>query len=80
MPSDQIWTKWFEASFPSNPWRENQNGSVTAHTMGREGSLPIRTQIQSLRMLGPLNGAPNKPVSGHPLCYFIPHSGCSGWL
>jgi hypothetical protein len=31
---------------------ENLDGSIPAHTKGREGNLSVRTQIRSLRMLG----------------------------
>jgi hypothetical protein len=31
-------------------------------------------------MSGPLDGAPDAPVVGHPLCHFVPHSSCSEWL
>jgi hypothetical protein len=57
---------------------ENPDGSMPAHMKGREGNLTIGTQMRSLRVLGPLNGAPDAPVDGHSLCCFIPRSGCSG--
>jgi hypothetical protein len=28
LPPSQIWTRWFDASFPGNPWRENPKGSM----------------------------------------------------
>jgi hypothetical protein len=31
-------------------------------------------------MTGPLDGAPNAPDASHPLCRFVLHSCCSGWL
>jgi hypothetical protein len=57
---------------------ENLDSSMPAHTKGREENLPVETQIRSLRILGPLDGAPGTPTIGHPLCCFIPCSGCSG--
>jgi hypothetical protein len=80
MPPGPIQTRWFEASFSGIPWRENLDGSVLAHTEGREEILPAGTQIQNLRMSGPLDGAPNAPAAGHTLCRLVPLSGCSGWL
>jgi hypothetical protein len=56
---------------------ENPDGSMPAHTKGHEGNLPVGSQIQSLRMLSPLDGALGEPTAGHPLCRFIPRS---GWL
>jgi hypothetical protein len=52
---------------------------MPAHTEGHEGNLLVMTQIQSLRMLGPLDVAPGAPIAGHPLYRFIPRSGYSGW-
>jgi hypothetical protein len=75
MPPGQIRTRWVHVSFPGNLWRENLDGSVQAHSEGREGNLPIETQIRSLRMLGPLYGAPDAPIAGHSLCRFVPRSG-----
>jgi hypothetical protein len=66
--------------FSSNPWRENSDGSVPAHTEGHEGNLPVRTPIRSLRMSGPLDGALNMLAAVHSLYRFVPHSGCSGRL
>jgi hypothetical protein len=59
---------------------ENPDGLITAHMKGREENLLVGTQIRSLRMSGPLDGAPGAPTAGHPLCCFVPHFGCSGWL
>jgi hypothetical protein len=56
---------------------ENLDGLMAAHTEGRDRNLPFGTQIRSLMMLGPLNGAPDAPTASHPLCRFIPRSGCS---
>jgi hypothetical protein len=53
------------------------DGSVLALTKGRGGDLPVRTQIRSLRMLGPLEGAMDVSGAGHPLCCFIHRSSCS---
>jgi hypothetical protein len=50
---------------------ENPDGPMPAHTKGREGNLSVMAQILSLRMPGPLNGAPGAPTAGHPLCHFI---------
>jgi hypothetical protein len=80
MPPSQIQTEWFHASFLGNPWRENSDGSVPDHMEGREGNLPVGTQIQSLRMSGPLDGALDAPAAGHPLCRYVPRSSSSGWL
>jgi hypothetical protein len=80
MPPGQIQTRWFQASFLGNPWRENPNGSVLAHTEVCEENILAETQIRSLRMLGPLDGAPDALVACHPLCHFVPRSGCSGQL
>jgi hypothetical protein len=78
MPStSQIRTRWFHASFSGNPWWENPNGSVPTHTEECEENLPVRTQIQSIRMLGPFDGALDTPATVNPLCRFIPRSGCS---
>jgi hypothetical protein len=52
----QIQTRWFQASFLGNPWRENPDCLMSAHMEGREGNLSVRTQIWSLRMSGPLDG------------------------
>jgi hypothetical protein len=79
-PPSQIQTWWFQASFLGNPWRENLDELVLAHTEGREGNLLVETQIRSLRMLGPLDGAPDVLATGHPLCYFIPCFSCNGRL
>jgi hypothetical protein len=54
---------------------ENLDGSMPAHMKERDGNLLFDTQIQSLRVLGPLDGALNAPAAGHPLCRFIPRSG-----
>jgi hypothetical protein len=77
LPS-QIRSRWFQASFLGNPWRENPDSLVLAHTEGREGNLLIGTQIRSLRMPGLLDGALDALAADHPLCPFIPSSGCSG--
>jgi hypothetical protein len=57
-PPVQIWVRWFHATFLSNPYQENSNCRRLAHTNGCDRNLPIRTQIQSLRMLDPLDGVP----------------------
>jgi hypothetical protein len=46
-----------------------------AHTKGDEGNLSAGTQIRSLRMPGPLDGAPDAPTTGDPFYHFIPRSG-----
>jgi hypothetical protein len=51
---------------------------MPAHMKGCEGNLLFRTQIQVLRMLGLLDGAPGVPAVGHLLCCSIPHSIFSG--
>jgi hypothetical protein len=38
----------------------------------------VRTQIRNLRMPGPLDGAPDAPAAGDPLCHFVPCSGTLG--
>jgi hypothetical protein len=43
---------------------------MRAHRKGREGNLSVETQIRSFRVPGPLDGAPNALVAGHPLCHF----------
>jgi hypothetical protein len=53
---------------------------VLAHTEGHEGNLLVNIQVQSLRMLDPLDGSLNKPAASHTLCHFVPRSGCSMWL
>jgi hypothetical protein len=68
-------TRLFQVILAGNP-----DGSLSAHMKGNEGNLPIRTHIQSLRMMGPLDGAPGVSTAGHPLCRFIPRSGCPEWL
>jgi hypothetical protein len=80
MPPGQIQTRWFQAYFLDNPWQENLDGSVPAHMEGLEGNLLVRTQIQNLRMLTPLDGPLDASAAGHPLCHFVPRSGRSGWL
>jgi hypothetical protein len=50
---------------------ENSDGSVPAHMKGREGNLMVGTQIQSLGMPSPLDGASDAPTAGHPLCRFV---------
>jgi hypothetical protein len=55
----QIWAWWFHASFLGHPYREDLGGLVPAHQGrggGGDGNLLAETQIQSLRILGPLNG------------------------
>jgi hypothetical protein len=54
---------------------ENSDGLVLAHTMGHEGNLLFGTQIRSLRLPGSLDGAPDVPTAGHPLCHFISRFG-----
>jgi hypothetical protein len=49
---------------------------MPAHIEGHEGNLPIGTHIWNLRMSGPLDGALGVPTTVHPLCPFVPHSGC----
>jgi hypothetical protein len=56
------------------------DGLMLAHTKGREGNLPVGTQIQSLRMPGALDGASETPTVGHHLSRFVAHSGCFGRL
>jgi hypothetical protein len=56
---------------------ENLDGSIPAHTKGHEGNLSVETQIQSLRIPGPLDGALGLPTTSQPLCCFVPNSGCS---
>jgi cellulase/cellobiase CelA1 len=46
------------------PSGENLDGSALTHTEGRKGNLLVRTQIRSLRISGPLDGAPDEPVAG----------------
>jgi hypothetical protein len=53
---------------------------MAAHMKGHESNLPVETQIRSLMMSGPLNGATDVPAAGHPLCCFVPRSSCSRWL
>jgi hypothetical protein len=50
---------------------------MLAHMEGHEGNLEAGPQIQSLRMSGPLDGAPGVLATGHTLCCFVPHSVCS---
>jgi hypothetical protein len=57
---------------------ENPDGSMPAHTKGREGNLSVGTQIRNLRMSGPLDGGLGAPTLSHHLCHFVPHFGCSG--
>jgi hypothetical protein len=45
---------------------ENLDGSVPAHTKGREGNLPVETQIRRLSISSPLDGALDAPAIGHP--------------
>jgi hypothetical protein len=81
LPSlDQIWASLFQVSFPGNPGQENPDGQVPFHMKGREGIHHAGTQIRNLRMSSPLDGAPDVPAAGHPLCCFIPCSVCSGLL
>jgi hypothetical protein len=49
---------------------------MPAHTEGHEGNFQARPQIQSLRMSGPLDGAPAVLATGHTLCCFVPRSVC----
>jgi hypothetical protein len=53
---------------------------MPTHTERRDGNHLFKTQLQSLKMPGPLDGAPDAPAAGHPLCHFIPHYGRSGQL
>jgi hypothetical protein len=57
---------------------ENPDGSMPAHMEGHEGKLLVETQIQSLRMSGFIDGAPDVPAAGHPLCRFVLCSSHSG--
>jgi hypothetical protein len=59
---------------------ETPDGLMPVHMKGCEGNLLVGTLIQSLRIPGPLDGAPGAPTTGHPSCHFIPRSGCSGQL
>jgi hypothetical protein len=59
---------------------ENSDGLMPAHIEGHEVNLPVKTQIQSLRMLGPLDEVTDVPAVGHPLCRFVAHFGCSRQL
>jgi hypothetical protein len=52
----EIWAWWFHASFLGNHYWENHDGYVSAPMEGHEGNHLARTQIQSLRMSGPLDG------------------------
>jgi hypothetical protein len=45
---------------------ENLDGSMPAHMKGLEGNLLVQTQIQSMRMPGPLTGALDEPAADHP--------------
>jgi hypothetical protein len=45
---------------------KNPDGSMPAHTKGCEGNLLLKTQIRSLRMSGPLDGAPDALTTGSP--------------
>jgi hypothetical protein len=45
---------------------ESQDSSMPAHTEGHEENLPTETQIRSLRMSGPLDGAPGVPTCHTP--------------
>jgi hypothetical protein len=49
---------------------KNLDGSMPAHTKGLEENLPVGTQIRSLKMLGPLDGAPNALTASQP---FVSH-------
>jgi hypothetical protein len=42
---------------------------MQSHTKDHVGNLLIRTQIQRLRMSGPLNGARGAPAASNPLCF-----------
>jgi hypothetical protein len=57
---------------------ENSDGSMPP-TEGHEGNLLVWTQIQSMMVSRPLDGAPDMPASGHPLCHLVIRSGPS-WL
>jgi hypothetical protein len=52
---------------------------MPAHKEGRGGYLPFGTQIQSLRMLGPHDGAADVLIAGHRWGHFFPRSGRS-WV
>jgi hypothetical protein len=62
-PPVQIGAWWFHALFLGSPYWEKLDGYMPAH-MGGDGNLLARTQIQSLRMTGPLGG-----VSGSASCW-----------
>jgi hypothetical protein len=51
---------------------------MPTHMERREGNLLIGTQIQSLRMSGPLDGSQVAPAASHPFYCFVPCSVCSG--
>jgi hypothetical protein len=57
---------------------ENSDGLMLVCIKGREGNLLVGTQIRNLRMLVPLDGTSGAPTADHPLCRFIPCSGCFG--
>jgi hypothetical protein len=78
MPPWQILVRMFQATFPSNPYQENPDGEMPAHMVGREGNLPIRTQIQSLRVLGILDEVPES-ASCWPLLVLLCPLLCLLW-
>jgi hypothetical protein len=53
----QILARWFQATFLGNFYRASPDDKMPAHTEGHDRNLPVETQIQSLRMSGPLDGA-----------------------
>jgi hypothetical protein len=78
-PLIQIWVRWFNASFSGSPYQENPDGSMPDHTEGCKGNLPGWTQIQNLRILGPLDGISGSASCWPPFVSFCP-SHCSLWV
>jgi hypothetical protein len=71
-PPMQIRARWFCVTFLSNPYWENLDGSVPCHTNDCEGNHPSETQIQSLWMLGLLDGAPDSANCWQPFMLLCP--------
>jgi hypothetical protein len=59
---------------------EIPDDSLATHMNGHEGNLLVVTEILNLRTPGPLGGTLGALATGHPLCRFVPLSGCIGWL
>jgi hypothetical protein len=59
---------------------ENTDGLMPAHTEGHDRNLFVGTQVLSLRILGPLDGAPGARQLLAILCVFVPCSSCFGQL